>query len=156
MKRFLLDASVLIPLLLNYGEKLLGITGEISLYLMDLTIYEVGDSLWKLVFLLKVISLKDAIEIIEVLEDLVKKRFIRAVYFTELNLPKIVKLAIAEGLTFYDSSYIAAAEKLSSTLVTEDKELRKKAKKYVKTMSYEQLQENIRHAIIETLGRNKP
>ncbi len=156
MKRFLLDASVLIPLLLNYGEKLLGITGEISLYLMDLTIYEVGDSLWKLVFLLKVISLKDAIEIIEVLEDLVKKRFIRAVHFTELNLPKIVKLAIAEGLTFYDSSYIAAAEKLSSTLVTEDKELRKKAKKYVKTMSYEQLQENIRHAIIETLGRNKP
>lgn len=156
MKRFLLDASVLIPLLLNYGEKLLGITGEISLYLMDLTIYEVGDSLWKLVFLLKVISLKDAIEIIEVLEDLVKKRFIRAVHFTELNLPKIVKLAIAERLTFYDSSYIAAAEKLSSTLVTEDKELRKKAKKYVKTMSYEQLQENIRHAIIETLGRNKP
>jgi len=155
MKRFLLDASVLTPLLFDYGEKILGITGEISLYLMDLTIYEVGNSLWKLVFLLKVISLKDAIEIIEALEDLVKKHFIKVVYFNELNLPRIIKLAIAEGLTFYDSSYIIAAEKLGSTLVTEDKELREKAKKYVETMSYEQLQENINHATIETPSRDK-
>lgn len=156
MKRFLLDASVVTPLLFDYGEKVLDIASEVSLYLMDLTIYEVGNSLWKLAFLLKMISLKDAVEVVEVLESLVKKRFIEIVYFNELSLPKLVKLAVAEGLTFYDSSYIAAAEKLNSVLVTEDRELREEAKKYVKTMSYEQLRREVNRVTSETPSRSKP
>jgi len=129
MKMFLLDASVLVPLLLDYGEKMLDIASKVSLYTMDLTIYEVGNSLWKLVFLLKTIDLRDAVEIMGVLMDLVRKGFIRMVYLSELDSSRIIRLAVVEGLTFYDSSYIVAAEKLGVTFVTEDKELGEKAGK---------------------------
>jgi len=143
MKKFLLDASVLVPLLLDCGEKLLDIAGKVSLYTMDLTVYEVGNSLWKLVFLLKSISLDDAVEIMEVLMDLVKRGFVKIVRFGELDASRIIRLAVAEELTFYDSAYITAAEKLSVAFVTEDKELGEKARKYVKIMVYKQLQESI-------------
>ena len=143
MKKFLLDASVLVPLLLDYGEKLIDIADKASLYATDLTVYEVGNSLWKLVFLLKNISLNDAVEIMDILIELAEKEFIKIVYFNELTPSRIIKLAVARGLTFYDSTYIVAAEKLNAVLATEDKELREKAKEYVKVIAYKQLQENI-------------
>ena len=64
--------------------------------------------------LLKSISLDDAMEIMDVLMDLMKKGFVKMVRFDELDPSRIVKLAIVEGLTFYDSAYMTAAEKQSS------------------------------------------
>jgi len=139
--RFLLDASVLVPLLLDYGEKLLDID-KVSLCTTDLTIYEIGNSLWKLASLLKTISLEDAIEIIEVLKDFVERKLI-VVRFSELDLGGTIKLAVNKELTFYDSAYIIATENLEATLVTEDEELREKAKEYVNTMIYKQLKQII-------------
>ncbi len=82
-------------------------------------------------------------EIMDVLIELAEKEIIKITYFSELTPSRIIKLAAAEGLTFYDSMYIAAAEKLNAVLATEDKELRGKAKEYVKVITYKQLQENI-------------
>jgi len=137
--KLLLDASTLIPLLLDYGERLLDITAKMQLYVIDLTFYEVGNSLWKLVSLAKTISLEDAVEILEVLDVLVKRGLIIAVSFNKLDPHRIIELAAAEKLTFYDTSYIVAAEKLNATLATEDRELREKAGKYVNTVNYEEL-----------------
>jgi len=139
--KFLLDASALVPLLLDYGEKLLDIVDRVLLYTVDLTIYEVGNSLWKLAFLLKTIRLDDAIDIMDVLMELIEKEFIKVIYFRELDPPRIIKLSTIEGLTFYDSTYIT--DKLNAILTTDDKELREKARKYVEVIAYKQLQEYI-------------
>jgi len=139
--KFLLDASVLVPLLLDYGEKLLSIAAKVSLHILDLTVYETGNSLWKMSTLLKIISLEDAVEITEVLKDLTIRKLIEPIYFNELNLLRIIELAANENITFYDSSYIVASEKLNAVLVTEDKELVKKAEKYVNVMTYTQLKQ---------------
>ncbi len=141
--KFLLDASVLVPLLLDYGEKLLDVSAKVSLYTMDLTVYEVGNSLWRLANLLKAIDLEDAVEIMEVLTELTRKSFLGIIRFSELDISRILKLATTEELTFYDSSYIVAAEKLNVTLATEDEELGVKARKYVKTITYRKLRETL-------------
>jgi len=115
--RLLLDASVIVPLILDYGERIIGLAARAPLHTIDLAVYETGNSLWKLSSLLKTIGLEDANEVLEVLRELVRRRII----------------------TFYLASYIAAAETLNAVLVTEDKELRKKAENYVSTMTYVQL-----------------
>ncbi|RLE80709.1 MAG: hypothetical protein DRJ52_05800 [Thermoprotei archaeon] len=139
--KFLLDASVVVPLLIDYGEKLLNIVAKVSFHVLDLTVYEAGNSLWKMSTLLKITSLEDAIEIIEVLKELTRKKLIKPIYFNELDLLGITELAARENTTFYDSSYIVASKKLNATLVTEDKELIKKAEKYVNVMTYAQLKQ---------------
>jgi len=137
--KLLLDASIIVPLLLDYGEKLLDIATRIPLHVTDLTIYEAGNSLWKLSTLRRTVSLEDAVEIIGVLKDLVRKEVIGIVRFDELDLRRIIELATAEKTTFYDTSYMVAAEALGAALVTEDRELKEKAKKYVDVITYNQL-----------------
>ena len=139
--KLLLDASIIVPLLLDYGEKLLDIATRIPLHVTDLTIYEAGNSLWKLSTLRRTVSLEDAVEIIGVLKDLVRKEVIGIVRFDELDLRRIIELATAEKTTFYDTSYMVAAEALGAVLVTEDRELKEKAKKYVDVITYNQLRQ---------------
>lgn len=144
MTRYLLDASVLVPLLLDYGEKLLNIASKATIYTLDLTIYEAGNSLWKLVVYLNTIDLKDAKDIMHVLKDLTKRGIVKTIRFNQLNPCKILELAANEKITFYDASYIVASEKTEATLVTEDKELREKAGKYVNTVTYTQFKQEVK------------
>ena len=144
MTRYLLDASVLVPLLLDYGEKLLNIAAKTTIYTLDLTIYEAGNSLWKLVVYLNTIDLKDAENIMHVLKDLTKKEVVKTIRFNQLNPCKILELAANEKITFYDASYIVASEKTEATLVTEDKELREKAGKHVNTATYTQFKQKVK------------
>jgi predicted nucleic acid-binding protein len=44
-------------------------------------------------------------------------------------------IAVEEGLTYYDASYIQAAIDNASILVTDDAELLSKAKRYVETQA---------------------
>lgn len=137
--RLLLDASAIVPLILDYGERIIGLAARVPLHTIDLAVYETGNSLWKLSSLLKTIGLEDANEVLEVLRELVRRRIIEITRFDKLDLRRIMKLATDENTTFYDASYIVAAETLNAVLVTEDKELRKKAENYVSTMTYIQL-----------------
>ncbi len=139
----MLDASTLLPLLLDYGEELLSVATRVELYVVDLTLYEVGNSLWKLVTLLNSLELRDAEDIVYILKSLVKKEVVRVVRFDELDLYKVLGLAVGERLTFYDVSYIVASEAVGAVLVTEDRELREKARKYINTMGYSEFRERL-------------
>jgi len=52
-------------------------------------------------------------------------------------------MANEEGLTFYDASYVAAAESSEATLVSEDEKLKKTANKFVKTVTYSDLENKL-------------
>ena len=141
--RYLLDASTLLPLLLDYGDEVLSIASKAKLFVTDLTLYEVGNSLWKLVTLLKSLDLRDAEDIMYVLESFVRRGVFRVVSLEELNPQRILQLAVNEMLTFYDASYIVASEAVKATLITEDAELRKKAGKHVSTIGYEEFKRKL-------------
>ncbi|MCD6089839.1 type II toxin-antitoxin system VapC family toxin [Candidatus Bathyarchaeota archaeon] len=55
------------------------------------------------------------------------------------NSPETLKIAIKEGLTYYDASYISAAAENNLTLVTDDEKLYKIGKKYVRTVKSDDL-----------------
>ncbi|MEM3792296.1 MAG: type II toxin-antitoxin system VapC family toxin, partial [Candidatus Bathyarchaeia archaeon] len=50
-----------------------------------------------------------------------------------------LKIAVREGLTYYDAAYIQAAVENKLTLVTDDEMLYRVAKKFVKTMKSNEL-----------------
>jgi len=53
----------------------------------------------------------------------------------EPPLPSAMRLALEEGTTFYDSSYIAAAIESGCDFVTDDMKLREAAGSKVRTMN---------------------
>lgn len=134
--KHLLDASALVPLLGDFGEHLIEKAAEMQLLTTDLAVYEAGNSLWKLSTLLKLISPEDAVEAVGVLGSLTARGVIRPVGFGELDLAGALRLAGGEELTFYDASYIVAAEATEATLVTEDGKLKEAAGRHVNTMTY--------------------
>ncbi len=137
--RIVLDASTLVPLTLNLGRELLEVARRVELYVLDLTIYEVGNALWKLTALRKTMSLDDAIEMLSVTMELAKHGIVNVARFDSLEMKRVLEIAFMERLTFYDASYIVTAEKLRAYLATEDRELRSKASRYVESMDYSQL-----------------
>jgi len=142
--KYLLDASALIPLVTRRGKRLLIEASRENIVTTDLAIYEACNSLWKLASLLKTFSLKDVLDIAVVLKDLSANRIIQTVTFDKLDLPRVLERACKERLTFYDASYIAIAEDIKAILVTEDETLRKVASKYVKTMTYGNLERTLK------------
>lgn len=119
----LLDASALINILLDKREKSLDIL-EKSLTL-DLTIYEAGNTIWKLNKLQQKINEKDA----ELMIDLINQIDLET---RKAPISKTYEIATEEKITFYDAAYIAKAKEIQQTLITDDKELKKTAKKYIK------------------------
>ncbi|KXA96611.1 hypothetical protein AKJ37_04815 [candidate division MSBL1 archaeon SCGC-AAA259I09] len=56
---------------------------------------------------------------------------VKVIRVRDLNLEKIMEIALGEEITYYDSSYIAGAVEKNIPMVTQDGKLSKKAKKYV-------------------------
>jgi predicted nucleic acid-binding protein len=131
--KFLLDASAMLPLVTRSGRRLIVDAARVDLITTDLAIYEACNGLWKLATLLKTISLQDAQEIIALLSELKIKNLIQTISFNVIDLHSTFSLAHANRITFYDASYILAAQKANLVLVTEDQKLCKLAKDYVKT-----------------------
>jgi len=134
--KYLLDASALVPLVTKAGKRLLAWATHENMATTDLAVYEACNSLWKLATQLKTISLEDALDTAATIKDLIDRKIIQVVTFERLDLSRILRIANEEELTFYDSSYVVAAENTEAALVTEDKTLRRKASKYVKTITY--------------------
>ena len=141
--KFLLDASALLPLVTRSGKKLIAEAAGVDLITTDLAIYETCNGLWKLATLLKTLTLKDAQDIATVLNELTAKNLIQTINFTSINLAQTLDIAQKAQITFYDASYISAAQNTKATLVTEDQKLLKAASKSVKTMSFTQLQNEL-------------
>ncbi len=141
--RYLLDASALLPLVTKRGGQLIVEASRENLVTTDLALYEACNSLWKLTTLLKSISLEDALDVAAMLKELVMRNIIKSINFTKLDSSETLKRAYKEPLTFYDASYIAAAQSTEAILVTEDEKLRKAAGKFVKTITYTDLESRL-------------
>jgi predicted nucleic acid-binding protein len=141
--KFPLDATALLPLITQSGKQLLAKTAHEDLITTDLTIYEACNSLWKLATLLKTITEEEAADVAALLSELTAKNLIQTTSYANIDLPQTLVIAQKAQLTFYDASYIAAAQKTKAILATEDQRLRKAADKYVKTSSFSQLQNEL-------------
>jgi predicted nucleic acid-binding protein len=124
------------------GKQLIIEASREDLVTTDLAIYEACNSLWKLSTLLNSISIENAVDIANTIKDLTVRGVIKLIKFTKLDFSNTLKIANKEGLTFYDASYIAVAESLEAILVTEDEKL-KIANKFIKTMTYSDLEEKL-------------
>jgi len=90
--------------------------------------YEIGNVLWKNYKIRKRISKKEAIEAGNVLFELID-----SVEMVDPPLLSAIRIALEEGITFYDSSYIAAAIESGCDFITDDMKLRKAAGSKVRT-----------------------
>lgn len=141
--KYLLDASALLPLVTKRGKQLIVEASRENFVTTDLAIYEACNSLCKLATLLKSISLEDAVDVATTLKDLAMKSVIQPINFAKLDFSHALKRAHKERLTFYDASYIATAESTEAILVTEDEKLWKAASKFVKTITYTDLENRL-------------
>jgi predicted nucleic acid-binding protein len=140
--KYLLDASALLPLVTRRGKQLIVEASRDNLTTTDLAIYEACNSLWKLATLLKSITLEDAVDVATTLKDITIS-VIQLANLNKLDLTYTLHRACKEQLTFYDASYIATAENTEAILVTEDEKLRKTARKFVKTITYTDLESRL-------------
>lgn len=134
--KYLLDASVLLPLVTRHGRQLIVEASRENFVTTDLAIYEACNSLWKLATLLKSISLEDAMEVATVIKELTMRNVIELVDYTKLDFSSTLRLAHKENLTFYDTSFIITAEGTGAILVTEDEKLEEAARESVETIMY--------------------
>ena len=128
MKRYLLDASAFMFLIKKSNAKSVIECLQDSIVL-DLTYYEVGNAIWKESTLTKFLTPEDSKTLEKVAQTILMKTdriTIEAAVFQ-----KILEIAKNEKLSFYDSSYIYFAREKDLKLITEDKQLKAKAQKYI-------------------------
>ncbi len=124
MKKHLFDASAIINLSSRGDvEKLQGFTSSLA-------IYEIGNAVWKQVYQRKKLSVEEGLKALSVLHEVLKN-----LEKLETSEPeKALKIAINEGLTFYDASYLHLALENDLTLVTDDGRLYRIAEKHVRVL----------------------
>jgi predicted nucleic acid-binding protein len=120
---FVLDASAIGALLERMKDK--GLIYFKGSFILDLTLYELGNIIWKACSLRRVISEEEALE---GAKDLAKVlELARRVQLKEEDVEEVMRLALSLGLTFYDASYLYLAKSKDYVLVTEDEDLLKQA-----------------------------
>jgi len=126
----LFDSSAIINLC---GEK--KIDKLLDGWTLNLAFYELGNAVWKQVYVHKTITVNEANTLLDPLIEV----------FRKLRKPETedaletLKIAVKESLTYYDASYINAAMGNGLTLVTDDEPLYKMSKKYVNTVTSDEL-----------------
>ncbi len=113
--QYLLDASAIYPLILKLRERFLTYADRFAV--LNLTIYEVGNALWKEYRLGRI---KDISIVAKLFESIFNS--VRVLRF-EFKFYDVLSLALNENLTFYDASYLYVARAQRMKLVTEDQEL---------------------------------
>ena len=86
---------------------------------LNLAFYELGNAVWKQVHLHKALTQEEGSEALAALTDVYGQ--MRELQVEDAS--SILKIAVEEGLTYYDASYIHAAIKNDSVLVTDDRKL---------------------------------
>ena len=117
----LFDASALLNIIRALGAEALKYI--FNGYILDLTLYEVGNALWKEATLLKRISFDEALTLLRLVESAVNKAMI---VVTPHDKSLALRLAHELNITYYDSSYIVSASELDVILVTDDRKLRER------------------------------
>jgi predicted nucleic acid-binding protein len=132
MKQYLFDASAFI-FLIKKANVQTTLQHLQNLFILDLTVYEIGNSILKENNLTKFLT-HNEIDKLEKVTQLVLSRT-EKILNKDVTLQQIINIAKTENLTFYDSSYIYFAKQHNIQLVTEDQNLGSKAKKYVQTQT---------------------
>jgi len=101
-------------------------------FCLNLSIYELGNFVWKISNLYKIINLNEGINLLEALIDIFNS--LNKIETKSEDYLEILKIAYKENLTFYDASYLHAAIKNNLPLVTDDEKLYTASKKYIKTL----------------------
>ncbi len=125
MKGKLFDASALLNLLIQKGSSALKLLNEQAI--LDLTVYEVGNSIWRLVHLERKISANQACSLLD--SFLLLTQYMKTLTITGIE-KSVKEFSIHEGVTFYDAAYLVAATNNGLALVTDDKSLAKVARKH--------------------------
>ena len=132
---YLLDASALYPLVLKLREGFLLHAREFVV--LDLTVYEVGNVLWKEYRVGRITSLDVVLALFQEVFRVLRKLSIN-------SLAKVLGVAVNLNLTFYDAAYLYAARENRLTLVTEDRKLLGKAQEAgVKAVTVETLAKHL-------------
>ena len=119
------DSSALLNLLLSKGSKALPILSKQAT--LDLAMYELGNSIWKISSLHKKITKEEACKILSVCVRTMEKMEVMRINGIEDNVKGI---SLDAKQSFYDSAYVALAQRYNLELVTDDKNLQKVASKY--------------------------
>ena len=129
--RYLFDASSIIALAVERKVDFL-----LGNYTIESAGYEIGNYLWKETYLTKSLSQDDLLTLERIFQIILK----------EMNMisgwppsAEVVNLAGKLNLTYYDATYLHQAGKLGLTLITEDAELKQKAKKVIKVAKIEEI-----------------
>ncbi len=113
---YLLDASALYGLVAHYRR---WVRHKEKLAILHLTVYEVGNALWKEARAGRLPWREAAGALSRVLSSLKM--------LDDPPLEKVLEVAVERDLTFYDASYAYVAETLGLSLVTQDRELLRKS-----------------------------
>jgi predicted nucleic acid-binding protein len=128
---YLFDASALVNLVVSRaGDALDAAKGH---NMLDLTVYEAGNSLWKLNVIHKQVGVAEATSLLLVVGKLSKRMNVLGV--SQPDLASVLELAVQERTSFYDAAYVHAARERGLELVTDDARLKRVASKFVKTRS---------------------
>ncbi len=120
----LFDASAIILLTKNHPHEAPELLKQE--HLLDLTLYEIGNTIWKINKLYKKTNRNTALESIEQAYYLTSLMNIHAIENRKTYL-SIMENAFQYKLTYYDAAYLTAAQQHKLALVTEDKQLEKAA-----------------------------
>ena len=106
---------------------------------ISLAYYEVGNALWRECFLVKRISRREAENLLKEMYAIIEQMRVTSPEGEDEG-KAILDAACKFNITFYDSAYLAEADRSKSTLVTDDKKLATAAKKAgVKTLTSKEL-----------------
>ena len=132
---YLFDASALVNVIVSRAGRALDVVKGHGI--LDLTVYEAGNSLWKLNVIHKQLDAEEAASLLLVVAKLSKHMDVLGV--SQLDLASVLGLAVQERMSFYDAAYLHAAKERGLELITDDAKLKKVASKFVKTRSSSEL-----------------
>jgi len=133
---FLFDSSSLILLIRSPHEER-KVRTLMETKILDLTYYEIGNTVWKESELLKLLTEDELDKVVNaILKSLAS---VESIKLSTSDFVGILEIARRERLTFYDSSYLYVAKDNNMTLVSEDGKLSRIAKKYTKTQTVHSL-----------------
>lgn len=123
-----LDASVYAPLIIALRERFPDIARRHGFVILDLTIYEVCNAIWKGYIKLNKISFNEAVNACIAVRTLI--RWLEVYKFEDLDFKKVIEIALESSITVYDAAYIALAIVLRTRIASEDEDIIKTAPKY--------------------------
>jgi predicted nucleic acid-binding protein len=128
---YVFDSSSIYALLTKGKIELLG--GNYTVFLAKL---ELGNIVWKEVFLHKRISREEGLRLLSFIS-----KVLNTMNLEDVNCKETEEIALDYDITFYDASYVWLARKLDLPLVTEDNKLRKAVERELKVLSVDEIKE---------------